>query len=171
NHSYFNLYGHDHGSISDTLLQLDADKYTPVVAGAIPTGELACVSGTPMDFREWKEIGKEIDADFEQLKLVQGYDHNFVISGYNGKLRRIGGAKAAGREMTVYSDLPGVQFYAGNCIAPCTGKGGVQYGPRYAFCLETQYFPNSANQEGFKKPFFDAGEKYDTVTIYQFAWE
>ncbi|MCR5267896.1 MAG: galactose mutarotase [Lachnospiraceae bacterium] len=171
NHSYFNLYGHDHGSISDTLLQLDADKYTPVVAGAIPTGELASVSGTPMDFREWKEIGKEIDADFEQLKLVQGYDHNFVISGYNGKLRRIAGAKAAGREMTVYSDLPGVQFYAGNCIAPCTGKGGVQYGPRYAFCLETQYFPNSANQEGFEKPFFDAGEKYDTVTIYQFAWE
>lgn len=171
NHSYFNLCGHDHGSISDTLLQIDASRYTPVVAGAIPTGELAPVAGTPMDFTEWKEIGKEIEADFEQLKLVQGYDHNYVIDGYSGKLRRIAGVRAGGREMSVYSDLPGVQFYAGNCIAPCTGKGGVHYDKRFAFCLETQYFPNSINQEGFEKPVFDAGEKYDTETIYQFSWE
>ena len=171
NHSYFNLYGHDHGSIDDTLLQIDAAHYTPVVSGAIPTGEIADVSGTPMDFREWKEIGKEIGADFEQLKLVQGYDHNYAISDYSGKLRRVAGAKAAGREMTVYTDLPGIQFYAGNCIAPCTGKGGVKYGPRFAFCLETQYFPNAINQEGFKKPVFDAGQKYETETIYQFSWE
>ena len=70
--------------------------------------------------------------------------------------------------MTVYTDLPGVQFYAGNCISPVTGKGGVRYGKRYALCLETQYFPNSINQEGFLKPVFDAGEKYETETIYQF---
>ena len=94
-----------------------------------------------------------------------------MVRDYNGKLRRIAGARAGGRERTVYTDQPGVQFYAGNCIAPCTGKGGVSYDKRYAFCLETQYFPNSINQDGFEKPVFDAGEKYDTVTIYQFAWE
>ena len=113
----------------------------------------------------------EIDTDTEQLNLVGGYDHNFVITDYSGKLHRVAGAKAGGREMTVYSDLPGLQFYAGNFIKSCKGKGGVEYGRRCAFCLETQYFPNSINQNGFEKPVFDAGQKYDTETIYQFNWE
>ncbi len=171
NHSYFNLYGHDHGDISDTLLQLEADRFTPVVKGAIPTGELAPVAGEPLDFTQWKEIGKEIDTDIEQLDLVGGYDHNFAVTGYSGQLKRVAGAKAGGREMTVYSDLPGLQFYAGNFIKDLKGKGGVTYGKRHAFCLETQYFPNSINQEGFLKPVFDAGQKYETETIYQFSWE
>lgn len=171
NHSYFNLYGHDHGDIKDTLLKLNADRYTPVVKGAIPTGELATVKGTPMDFTEFKAIGKEIDTDWEQLNLVQGYDHNFVLNDYTGKMREIAVAKAAGRTMSVFTDLPGVQFYAGNNIAPVKGKDGADYGFRAAFCLETQYFPNSINQEGFEKPVVDAGEKYDTETIYKFDWE
>ncbi len=171
NHSYFNLYGHDHGDISDTKLTLYASKYTPVVAGAIPTGALAPVAGTPMDFTTAKEIGKEIDMPWEQLTLVQGYDHNFVTDAYTGESRLVAKAEAGGRCMRVFTELPGIQFYAGNCIAPVVGKGGVKYDKRGAFCLETQYFPNSVNQEGFESPVFDAGEKYDTETVYQFSWE
>jgi len=169
NHTYFNLGGHKSGRILDTELKLMCSAYTPVVAGAIPTGEIAPVKGTVMDFTEFKKIGKEIGEDIEQLKLVKGYDHNFVVDNYDGNQRLIAVAKAAGRTMEVYSDLPGVQFYAGNCIAFQEGKDGAAYTPRSGFCLETQYFPNSINQEGFLSPVFDAGQKYDTTTVYKFV--
>ena len=169
NHTYFNLSGHDSGSIENTKLMIKASNYTPVVAGAIPTGEIAPVAGTVMDFTSEKTIGKEIGADFEQLLLVQGYDHNYVVDGYNGSSQLIATAEADGRRMEVYSDLPGVQFYAGNCIAPQGGKGGVTYNVRTGFCLETQYFPNSVNDPAFEHPIFDAGQKYETKTIYRFV--
>lgn len=168
NHTYFNLSGHDSGSIEDTKLVLYASNYTPVVAGAIPTGEIAPVKGTVMDFTQEKTIGQDIGADFEQLKLVQGYDHNYVVDDYTGSSKLIARASAGGRTMEVYSDLPGVQFYAGNCIAPQGGKGGVIYDKRMGFCLETQYFPNSANDPSFAHPIFDAGQKYETTTVYRF---
>lgn len=167
NHSYFNLAGHKSGSIEETELKLLCSNYTPVVAGAIPTGEIATVKDTVMDFTSFKKIGKEINEDVEQLKLVKGYDHNFVVDDYDGKIRLIAVAKAAGRTMEVYSDLPGVQFYAGNCIAYQEGKDSAAYTPRCGFCLETQYYPNSVNQEGFIKPIFEAGQKYDTTTVYK----
>lgn len=170
NHTYFNLAGHKAKEIYDEKMWIKASRYTPVVAGAIPTGELAPVAGTPMDFTIPKTIGKEIDTDWEQLNLVKGYDHNWVIDDYDGQLQLIARVTddVAGREMEVYTDLPGVQFYAGNCIAPVTGKEGEEYGPRKALCLETQYFPNSANDEHFEQPFFGAGKVYNTTTIYKF---
>ncbi|MDO4965109.1 MAG: aldose epimerase family protein [Lachnospiraceae bacterium] len=169
NHSYFNLCGHDSGCIEDTELQLNASYYTPVVKGAIPTGELAAVEGTVFDFRQPKKIGEEIKAKEKQLKLVKGYDHNFAIDNYDGTEKLVATAKAGGITMEVYSDLPGIQFYAGNCIAKQKGKDGVKYGKRTGFCLETQYFPDNVNQENFKKAIFDAGEVYKTKTVYKFV--
>ena len=122
-----------------------------------------------MDFTSEKLIGKDIGADFEQLHLVQGYDHNYVVDGYDGTKKLIAAARCDGRKMEVFSDLPGVQFYAGNCIAPQGGKGGTLYDKRTGFCLETQYFPNSANDPAFEHPIFDKGEKYETTSVYKFS--
>ena len=172
NHSYFNLAGHDAGreAMENTMLTLNASNYTPIVPGAIPTGEIKAVAGSVFDFTSAKRIGDEVDADEEQLTMVQGYDHNFVLDNYDGTtVRKIGEATADNLTMEVYSDLPGVQFYAGNCISDCTGKGGVEYKKRYAFCLETQYYPNSINQEGFVKPIVEAGKPFKTITSYKFV--
>lgn len=171
NHTYFNLAGHNSGSIEGQFLRLQAANFTPVLPGAIPTGEIAPVAGTPLDFAEMKEIGKEIGADYEQLKLVQGYDHNFVIDGADGKLREAAEAedKKSGRRMKVFTTLPGVQFYAGNCIDEQSGKGGVHYAPRAGFCLETQYFPDNIHHSNFPQAVFGPGKDYESETIYQFV--
>lgn len=170
NHSYFNLAGHDAGSIEDEILTINASGFTEILPGAIPTGRILPVEGTPMDFRRAKRIGDEINADWEQLTMVQGYDHNWALDTEFGKLEKIAQVEdpKAGRVMEVYSDLPGVQFYAGNCITPQKGKGGASYDKRCALCLETQYFPNSINTPGFRQPVFDAGQPYHTTTVYKF---
>ncbi len=170
NHSYFNLSGHKAGKIEDHQLKLNASHYTPVVAGSIPTGEIAPVAGTPMDFTTMKPIGQDINADFEQLKLGKGYDHNFVIDDADGTLREIAEAydPKSGRRMKVFTDLPGVQFYAGNCIGEERGKEGALYGPRVGFCLETHYFPDNIHHPNFPQAVFGPGRDYDAVTVYQF---
>lgn len=170
NHTYFNLAGHDSGSIEGHLLCLHAANFTPVLPGAIPTGEIAPVAGTPLDFTKKKRIGEEIGADYEQLKLVQGYDHNFVLDGADGTMREIAEAEdpKSGRKMKVFTTLPGVQFYAGNCIDRQTGKGGVEYGPRTGFCLETQYFPDSIHHPAFPQAVFGGDKVYESETIYAF---
>ncbi len=123
-----------------------------------------------MDFRTAKRIGDEIDADWEQLTLAGGYDHTWALDTEFGKVEKIAQVEdeKAGRILEVYTDLPGVQFYAGNFVTPQTGKGGASYGKRCALCLETQYFPNSINIPEFRQPVVEAGQPYRTTTIYKF---
>lgn len=171
NHSYFNLSGHASGCAEHTCLQIKANEYVPVVAGAIPTGELPSVENTPMDFRQFHTIGERIRDDFEQLEVVGGYDHNYAIAKDNAGMEKVTTAidDNSKIQMDVYTDLPGIQLYAGNFIGKVKGKEGVTYDNRVAFCLETQYFPNSANEPNFERPVFGPEKPYKTTTIYKFS--
>lgn len=171
NHTYFNLEGHGKGSIEGHELWLKASRYTPADAGSIPTGEIAEVAGTPMDFTVSKRVGRDIGCDFSQLRFAGGYDHNWVIDGWDGKLRHFATLKApiSGRGMEVYTTLPGVQFYAGNFIEKQAGKEGAVYDYRCGMCLETQYFPDSIHKPEFPSCVFGAGREYDSVTVFRFC--
>lgn len=170
NHSYFNLKGHDNGSVLDEVLWLDCSKYTEIVKGAIPTGKLADVAGTPLDFTTPMAIGDRVESDFSQMVLVGGYDHNFVINGNPGELRKAAvlSDEKAGRTMEVYTDMPGIQVYSANSVEEHTGKGGAQYKKRCGIALETQYFPNSANDPNFAKPVLEPEKPFHSTTIYKF---
>lgn len=170
NHTYFNLSGHESGSILDTVLTINANQFTEIRNGGIPTGKLIDVAGSIMDFTKGRRIGDDIEKDYEQIVMTGGYDHNFAVNGYDGKLQVI--AKAfdprSGLSMEVSSDLPGVQFYAGNFIAEQTGKAGAKYGKRCGFCLETQFFPNAINEASFISPVLKAGKEFASTTVYRF---
>ncbi len=159
NHSYFNLSGYETGNILDTIVWINAEQFTRVRKGIIPTGEIRDVAGTPMDFRKPRAIGQEIHADDEQLKLVYGYDHNFVLKGFGKGLRKAATAESpkSGIRMTVYTDLPGLQFYAGNTTRDIIGKGGVLITKNSGFCMESHYYANSINTPNFPQPILDKG--------------
>lgn len=171
NHTYFNLEGHDSGSMEEHELWLGASRYTPVIQGAIPTGEIAAVAGTPMDFTAPKKVGRDIMEDFEQLELTGGYDHNWVIDGWDGSLRHFATVKApkSGRVMKAFTTLPGVQFYAGNFIEEQKGKDGAVYNARMGLCLETQYFPDAIHHSDFPSCVFGGEAEYDSETVYRFG--
>ena len=165
NHSYFNLAGHEKLNAMDQLLTLTGRHFTPDNAESIPTGELRDVAGTPMDFRTPKPIGQDINADYDALNLQGGYDHNWeVFSNPCATLTD----PVSGRSMCVFTDCPGVQFYAGNYITDHVGKGGVTYCKRSGICLETQYYPDSVNHPEWAQPITKAGEPYHSETVYWF---
>jgi len=175
NHSYFNLAGQGNGDILGHLLTIEADKFTPVDSGLIPTGELRDVAGTPFDFRKPTVIGARIDQQDEQLKLGGGYDHNFVLRRSAGSGESLAARvvePTSGRVLEVWTTEPGVQFYTGNFLdGKSTGKGGTTYPKRAAFCLETQHFPDSPNQPKFPSVILNPGERYHTITTYKFSAE
>ena len=168
NHSYFNLAGHSAtDKAMEQTLSMSARVFTPADEQSIPTGETRGVAGTPMDFRSPKAIGRDIDANYECLKLQGGFDHNWEV--FCNPCAILADA-TSGRSMAVHTDCPGVQFYAGNYIENELGKGGVVYPKRSGICLETQHYPNSVNVPHWKQPFTKAGDNYHSETIYKFHW-
>lgn len=164
NHSYFNLDGG--GSVLEHWLRIFAERICENDAACLPTGRLLDVRDTPFDFRAGKSIGADIGADHEQLRRGGGYDHNFCLSGKGAAILR--GARS-GIEMTVETDMPGMQLYTANFLGEQKGKGGAAMGPRGAVCLETQLYPNAMECYGFPSPVLRAGKRLHSETAYLFS--
>jgi len=172
NHSYFNLAGQGEGDVLGHMVTINADKFTPVDKGLIPTGELKDVAGGPLDFRTAHAIGERIEDKDQQMVYGGGYDHNWVLNRTGPELSLA--AKVTepktGRVLEVWTLEPGLQFYTGNFLdGTLHGKGGKVYTKRSAFCMETQHYPDSPNKPSFPTTELKPGAKYQTTTIYRFS--
>lgn len=170
NHSYFNLNGHESGDVLNHKMWIHADRYLESDKDLIPTGKICEVDNTPMDFREYKEIGRDIHSNFEALRNGNGYDHNWVLKNNNNfeKVAMLH-SEESGIIMEVYTDMPGVQVYTGNFIENEVGKQGVIYQKRQGVCFETQYFPNAVNEPEFEIADFGEKKRFCSATLFKFV--
>ncbi|MBS7297496.1 MAG: galactose mutarotase [Eubacteriales bacterium] len=168
NHSYFNLDGHSSGAIYTQSVMINADFYTPNTDECIPCGEIRSVKDTPFDLNTKTKFSDVLHSDFEQIKKFEGFDHNFVLKGRG--FRKIAEATSSDESITMetYTDLPGVQLYTANALEAGNYKEGATYGQHNAFCLETQFFPNSPNFSHFAAPIVKKDDKFYSVTEYKF---